>query len=186
MKLPQLILIRGLPGSGKSLVADAVAQKLGRENCVVLDPDASNYESDDYKAMAAELKEQGVDEKFYPYRFLRRQAHDGIANDKIIIWNQAFTNLDGFQKTVNNLRLEAEKHEKELPFIIVEVVLDPAIALDRVARRAADGGHDVPPEVFKRFVNDYKSFKDEGFTIVTIDGDGSIEDSVNLTIAALD
>ena len=178
MKTPQIILIRGLPGSGKSVLAQKLVDVIGETNCVLLDPDATDYESEAYLAMSSALKEKGVPEKFYPYRFLRAQAHAGIASDKVIIWNQAFTNLDGFQKTVANLQRNAENYGKELPILVVEVEIDHEIARERIARRVSGGGHDVPDEIFDRFVRDYESFAKHGFKTTKVNGE-------NLTAAAV-
>jgi thymidylate kinase len=46
---PIVILIRGLPGSGKSYLARALSRELGEDDVVMLDPDATDYESDIYK-----------------------------------------------------------------------------------------------------------------------------------------
>lgn len=92
-----LLLIRGLPGSGKSYVANVLKEELGNQ-IVLLDPDATDYTSAKYKEFSKLKTAEGVDEKFHPYRFLREQAYRAIDNDQIIAWNQAFTNLDGLQK----------------------------------------------------------------------------------------
>ncbi len=185
MTKPYLILVRGIPGSGKSYVTEILAERLGIAACVVLDPDAIDYESQSYKTMVEELRSEGVDEKFYPYRFLRRQAHEGIENNQIIIWNQAFTNLDGFQKTIRNLTNHAKQHGKSLPLLVVEVEIDAELAKQRVAERAAGGGHDVPSEHFDRFTRDYVSFENEGYSVIKVDGAGDIEAQIKEIIARL-
>ena len=182
---PTLLLIRGLPGSGKSYLAKALRDTLGADNVVLLDPDSTDYESQAYKDMSAALTAEGVEEKFHPYRFVRAQAYQGITDHKIVIWNQAFTNLDGFNKTVVNLQTYAADHGTTLPLLVVEVEVDHDTAKARVAERAAQGGHDVTEENFARFIGDYRSFADEGFTTVSVRGDDDVQTSAQAVLTAL-
>jgi predicted ABC-type ATPase len=175
---PSLVLIRGLPGSGKSYLATALQESLGADQALVLDPDKIDLTSSEYLAFSAALTKEGVDQKFHPYRWSRAQAYDAIDAHKVVIWNQAFTNLDGFNKTIINLQGYATDHGTHLPLLVVEVEVDHGVAKDRVAARAAQGGHDVPRDAFDRFINDYRSFSDEGFTTVVVNGEDDIAVSV--------
>lgn len=182
---PALVLIRGLPGSGKSYLATALVAAIGEEQVVTLDPDTIDYASEEYQALSEQLSRDGVDEKFHPYRYSRARAYAGIGHDQVIIWNQAFTNLDGVQKTVNNLQAYAEEHGKQLPVLVVEVGIDANTARQRIASRKAAGGHDVPDENFARFTADFRSFAGEGFPTVQVKGDGDINTSVAAVTSAL-
>jgi thymidylate kinase len=175
---PILILIRGLPGSGKSYIASALRNKIGSADVVMLDPDATNYESATYIDFSASLTRDGVDEKLHPYRFLRSQAHEGIVAGKHIIWNQAFTNLEIFNKMTSGLEAYAVDHDKKLACVVVEVQIDPATAKSRIADRHKAGNHNVPDEAFNRFVRDYKSFVDEGYVVVQVSGEADVDESV--------
>ncbi|HSX17086.1 MAG TPA: ATP-binding protein [Patescibacteria group bacterium] len=181
MSNPTLILIRGLPGSGKSYIAKALQESLGADNVVMLDPDATDYKSKEYLALSESLTAEGVDAKFHPYRFLRGRAYKGIETNRIIIWNQGFTNLDGFNKTVVNLQAYAADHGTTLPLLVVEVEVDPKIAKERVAKRAGQGGHDVNEENFARFINDYATFAGQGYDPLVLHG----EDDVATSVAAI-
>ena len=182
---PYLILIRGLPGSGKSYLAHALRTALGEADVVLLDPDATDYASPDYVAMSQELTEQGVDAKFHPYRWLRSQAYAGITTGKVIIWNQAFTNLDGFNKTVINLQNFAAEQTVNLPVLVVEVEISHEAAKKRVADRAGQGGHNVSAEEFDRFINDYRSFASEGYHVMSVNGESDVTESVDRILTAL-
>lgn len=182
---PVLVLARGIPGSGKSYLARHIQEKIGKEEVVLLDPDAIDFESDAYKNLVSQLREQGVDEKFYPYRFLRANAYSAIEAGKIIIWNQAFTNLDGFQKTVINLQNYAQERNIELPLLVVEVFIDPTLAKERVRKRVENGGHNVADEAFERFINDFRSFADEGYRTVTVSGEQDTSVSAQKVIEAV-
>lgn len=182
---PTLVLVRGLPGSGKTYLATALKKELGEDNVVTLDPDATDYNSIEYTEMSAKLTAEGVDTKFFPYRFLRFQAWEGIENNKIIIWNQAFTNLDGFNKTVVNLQTYASEHGKHLPLLVVEVEVEHPVAKERVAKRRNEGGHDVAEEAWDRFIKEYRSFSEEGFNTVAVHGQDDVAKSVDAVVAAL-
>ena len=181
---PVLIFVRGLPGSGKSYVTNRLQKELG-EGVVVLDPDATDYESNEYHEHTKVLTEQGVNPALFAYRFLREKAYKAIKENKVVIWNQPFTNLEIFNKMIANLRIKADEHQVALPILVVEVEIDSAVAKKRVAERKQTGGHGPSDTTFSRFVNDYKSFKNEGFETVTVQGDDDIDDIVKHVIGAL-
>lgn len=178
---PILILIRGLPGSGKTFLATQLEGAIRPDEVVLLDPDATDYESKAYKDHIDAQTADGVDPKLHAYRFLRAKAHAGIAAHKIIIWNQPFTNLEIFNKMVANLRAYAAEHNVNMPILVVEVEIDHDIAKNRVATRKQQGGHGPSDNTFARFMNDYVSFKSEGYNTVTVHG----EDDVAVSVAAV-
>jgi predicted ABC-type ATPase len=182
---PILIMVRGVPGGGKSYVTKRLVSTIGKENVVVLDPDAIDKTSKAYTDLSESLAREGVDEKLHPYRFLRSNAYRGIETNKTIIWNQGFMDLDGFNKTVINLQAYAKDHGTTLPLLVVEVEVRGDIAKQRIAERVARGGHDVPEEALNRFINQYHSFADQGYNVVTIDGEGDVEASVAAITKAL-
>ncbi|HVU59507.1 MAG TPA: ATP-binding protein [Candidatus Saccharimonadales bacterium] len=182
---PIVILVRGLPGSGKSYMAERLADAIGRARVVLLDPDATDYESEAYKKHVKAQLAEGVDPKLHAYRFLRAQAYQGIADRKVVIWNQPFTNLDIFHKMVANFRAQAAGHHTELRVLVVEVMLDPAVAKERVARRKREGGHGPSDAVFARFVDDYMTFANDGYDVVTVRGDAPVAQSVATVLQAV-
>lgn len=183
---PILMLVRGLPGSGKTHVARALQAGLGKGRTLILDPDDIDYESKIYQEHSASLTAEGVDKKFHPYRFLRAKAYEGITAGKIIVWTQAFTNLDGFNKTLLNLQNYAQEHGVHLPLLVVEVEASHAVARKRANEREAQTGRSVPKEVFARFIRDYRSFANEGFNTVTVHGEDDVNTSVKAIMKALE
>lgn len=181
---PALIIIRGIPGSGKTYLAKKLVDSI-KEPVVMLDPDATDYDSKEYADHVAEQTAAGVDPKLHAYRFLRAQAHRGIENHDIIVWNQPFTNLEIFHKMMNNLRTHASEHDTEFALLVIEVEVDAEIAKQRMIERKQAGGHGPSDEIFERFVNDYKSYSNEGFNTLTIDGSGDIDTSVAKVLDAL-
>jgi len=182
---PIVILMRGLPGSGKSYLANALRTALGKDELIMLDPDATDYEGAAYKAHTKQLTAEGVDPKLHAYRFLRAQAYDGIEAGKIILWNQPFTNLEIFQKMIDRLQTHAKEHDRYLSILVVEVEVDPKIALARIQNRKRAGGHGPSETTFLRFTKDYTSFAHLGFATVRIDGADDVQASVATLVAAL-
>ncbi|MEO6761821.1 MAG: hypothetical protein ABI220_05680, partial [Candidatus Saccharimonadales bacterium] len=132
------------------------------------------------KTQAAE----GVDEKLFPYRFLRNQAYRGIRNHKIIIWNQPFTDLDIFDKMIDRLRTNALENTSELELLIVELNIDTSLAHQRTTKRKQAGGHGPSDTTFDRFVNTYQSASTHGYTsnIISVQGDSDVNKSVDLIL----
>lgn len=178
---PTLILIRGVPGSGKSYLAGALQEAIGKDKVVLLDPDSTDYTSKEYTEFSKALTLEGVDPKFHPYRYVRGKAYETIIAHKILIWNQPFTNLDGFNKTVKNLQTYAAEHGTTLPVLVVEVEIHEVRAKDRVTQRMSQGGHGPSDNTFNRFVGDYVSFASEGYSTVAVQG----EDDVAVSVAAV-
>ena len=188
-KHPILILVRGMPGSGKSYLADAFQKSLrelvGASEVVMLDPDATDYGSQEYAEHVKTSIAEGVDAKLHAYRFLRTKAYQGIADHKVIIWNQPFTNVEIFHKMVANLQNQAAEHNTSLPILIVEVEVDPATAKARVLKRKQAGGHGPSDKTLAQRIRDYKSYGDEGFETVTVQGEGDVAVSVAAVLKAL-
>lgn len=185
-KNPTLILIRGIPGSGKSYIAKQLVREIGEKMCVLLDPDATDYDSQQYKNYSARIGTEGVDHKLHPYRFLREQAYVGIKEGKYIVWNQAFTNREVFHKMVDGMQAYAAAHGRKLSVLVVEVPIDTVTAQQRIASRVLGGGHDVPADRFITFAANYKSFDDDNFTIVKVNGTEPAAESVASILSAID
>ena len=182
---PYLVIVRGVPGSGKSYLTYELARTLGEDRVVVLDPDAIDTTSSAFRELSQKLTVEGVDEKFHPYRFSREQAYSGIVASKFIIWNQPFIDFDGFQKTIDRLQTYAAEHDKVLPALVVEVEVDEASARQRVATRIEQGGHGPEADVFDRFFREYRSFAGKGYNTVGVDGTAPLAHSIATIIEVL-
>jgi thymidylate kinase len=181
---PTIILIRGLPGSGKTYLAKELQKKLG-EQVVMLDPDTTDYKSQEYLEHTKKLTAEGVDPKIHAYRFLRAKAYRAIADHKIVIWNQPFTNLEIFNKMVANLQNQAAEHNTRLPVLVVEMEINHTIAKQRVDQRKQAGGHGPSDNTFDRFINDYISFASEGYDTVSVNGNDDVSTSARKVVESL-
>jgi predicted ABC-type ATPase len=182
---PTLVIIRGIPGSGKSYLAAAIEKQIGPDQVVILDPDKIDKESSEYRQFSTNLTNEGVDAKFHPFRYLRQRGFDAILAHKTIMWNQAFIDLNGFQITVDRLQTFAKEQGLDLPLLVVEVEISKDTARKRIDERVASGEHDVPDEALAGFVEKYESFADHGYTTVTVNGEDDVNQSAVKVLEAL-
>ena len=84
----------------------------------MLDPDATDYDSDEYKEHVKRQLADKVDPKLHPYRFLREQAYQGIKSKSIIIWNQPFTKSETDSQVII-------WSKEELRFLIRKIIQIP-------------------------------------------------------------
>lgn len=176
---PLLIIIRGLPGSGKTYIAERLAEEFDSSKIVSLDPDTINYDSAEFKKHIEEQLADGVDPALHGYRFLRAKAYKAITENKVLIWNQPFTNLEILQKVTTRLQEHAQENNTELSIVVVEVAIDPEVAKQRVDNRIENGGHGPDDERFERFVKEYSTSTPLGYNIITVDGSDDVETSVS-------
>lgn len=183
---PVLLLIRGIPGSGKSYLARKLREVIGEDHVAILDPDSIDKNSKEYRQFSHDLTIEGVDEKLHPYRFSRSRAFDAIASRKIAIWNQGFMDFDGLSKTAEKLKEFASDHQMTLTVLIVEVEADEETVRSRVKAREERGGHGVSDEAFARFIGSYKSFSGRGYNTLTIRGEADATASAASVLKAVE
>ena len=181
---PTLIMIRGLPGSGKSFVANKLAETLGPEHVVILDPDALDNTSSEYLAFSKKLSAEGVDKVLHPFRWSRKRACDGIVDGKTVIWNQPFTDSGIFGRLVTFIEEYAKEQNVDMQTLLVEVDIDHDTAKQRIAERKADGGHGPSDATFDKRAVDYESLADE-YRTVSIHGKNDVDQSVKMILEAL-
>ncbi len=173
-----LLMVRGMPGSGKSYFAAELQNAIGLDRVVMLDPDTIDFQSHDYLKFTETPFALEVDPKIQPFRYLKSQAFDGIASGKIIIWNQPFTNRGMFDRLIASLQDYASDHGVTLSTLLVEVTVDAATSKERVQQRIRGGGHGPSDDTLDKRIRDYESFADTGYETVSVDGTGDIAVSV--------
>jgi len=182
---PTLIMIRGLPGSGKSHLAAALADRLGRDDVVVLDPDTIDLADTQYLEFSKALEREGLDKAIHPFRWSRKLACDAILAHKIVLWNQPFTNRGIFERLVAFLEGCAHEHGLHLPVLVIEVEIDHEVAKERIARRKQDGGHGPSEGTFAHRAKEYQSYAD-GFKTVVVQGTDDVAVSLAAVLRALE
>jgi len=173
---PLLIFVRGLPGSGKSYLSEALIDQVGASRTLLLDPDAIDTENAGYKLLANELIEQDLNPAILPFRWLRQSACKGVSNGKIVIWNQPFTIKGVFDRLIQFIK-DTSTYDGDLRVLVVEIEIDPIEAKQRIDKRMEEGGHGPDDETFAKRVFEYESFSDS-YDTVRINGSEEINASV--------
>lgn len=185
LKHPVAIFIRGVPGSGKSYIAAALARELGPDQAVLLDPDATDYDSPEYSEHVKAMEAENIEQKLHAYRFLRGKAYKAIEECKIIVWDQPFRNLEIFHKMIGRMHEHATANNTKIEILVVEVEAELSAAKARVDERKAQGGHGPSDTTFEQFSAEHRSFEGEGFNIVKVNGQADVSQSVARIIEAL-
>lgn len=179
---PVTLIIRGIPGSGKSMLAKRIASYIPDSSQVLtLDPDAINYESAEYIDFTENLSQKNpdLDASFYPYRYLVHTAKSAIGNDKIILWNQPFGSGKKLALVLKRLTGFYQEYQKEPNILIIEVEIDHNTAWERVTARKAIGGHGPSSEKFTNMVATYEKelhvYGIEGYPIYRVNGAGNVD-----------
>ncbi len=182
---PILLIVRGLPGSGKSYLASALRELIGHDKTIILDPDTIDRSTRAYIDFSKSLEAEGIDLKFHPWRFSAAKARDAIGAHKVLIWNQPFIDFGGFERTIAAMQTFATEHGTKLPTLVVEVEIHEDTAKARVVTRKEQGGHGPSDEVFDRFVSQYESFSGRGYDTITVHGEDSTDVSTSTILQAL-
>lgn len=178
------MIIRGIPGSGKTTIATEISKRLSSDSFLILDPDLLGDRTEVYQDFCGTLKTFGVSEKFFPYRFLLAQARDALMLGKTVVWDQPFTDQEGLAYTVRKLRKEVDPNLRAL---IIEVNVPIEIARARIKDRKIKGGHGPSDDVFDSFIERYRSLAgDTSLRIIAVDGSGDLDIAVSVIVEAVE
>jgi hypothetical protein len=168
-----LIFVRGLPGAGKSDLVDLLLKYPPLENGLRLDPDRIDLTDPKFTEFANDLPKEIIPKRQI-YRYLLRQAESALRQGQHVIWEQPWRLTWGLYVTIENLTyfLTGETDISKAPFrtVIVEVLIDPAVARGRVAERFAEGRHKLDEKVFEQFVGKLEDCSQLGIPLVQVDG----------------
>lgn len=181
---PLLIFVRGIPGSGKSFLSEALTKKIGLKNTVLLDPDAIDEKDPGYISLSKDLTQDGLPKTIHPFRWLRKSACEAISSGKTVIWNQPFTDLGVFSRLILFIE-ENSAHNSKLEILIIEVSIDQDTAKERIQSRIAKGGHGPSDSTFQKRVNGYETFSDS-YQTIEINGNDTVELSVDKVLQKID
>jgi predicted ABC-type ATPase len=130
---PNLIIVAGPNGAGKSTVADFLLSNRSLDHYVNADVIAKGMAS-------ADEGDSGVSAG----RILLGVVHDAISNKQTVAFESTMSGLM-WRKMINDARCVG--YDVTVCYV---GVLSPDISTERVAKRVAEGGHDIPKEAIRR------------------------------------
>jgi hypothetical protein len=162
-----LVILRGLPGSGKSHLAEDIKNRIANKSISIVDPDMIDEADDSYKDFTAYLakNEPELESKFYPYRFLLSKSAEVLRQRGVVIWNQAFTDVDGMIYTARKL---TSLCSNKIGILVVQLESSPDDAWKRVVSRMRSGGNCMSKEKFDEFVQRYKYLEEIPYPSISI------------------
>lgn len=168
---PNLLIIRGVPGSGKTSLAREMQKRFGWETSVIIDPDEIDKQSANYVSFVENLKlnNPDIDENIYPYRFLLSQAKNVLETGTTVIWDQPFTVLEGLRYTIGTLTAHAKALGISLPVLIIELQTSKKEAIRRVDKRQSEGGHGLTVDQIDFFFGKYSTAEGLGFRVLKLE-----------------
>lgn len=169
-----LLFMRGLPGSGKTLLAYGIRDRFPDKSVKIVDPDEIGHESQEYINFIDKLKSVNPDleERFFPYRYLMAMAESSLADGGMVIWNQAFTNVNALNRTASKLK---NLIDNDIQIAILQIEVSPSVAWERVKDRMQKGGHGMNFETFSIFVQTFGTEEFE-YPTINIQSEGLFED----------
>lgn len=173
MKRPVLLIVRGIPGSGKSTLTDQLLKLPSLKDSLRLDPDLVDQNGDEFVKFCQSLPlELPIQKQIY--RFLLRKAEAALKEQRSVIWEQPWRTLKGLRITLGNLAffLTGNADISAAPFqtVIVEINISPQKARKRVASRFQRGEHRLRPETFDQNEWTLEPCDYLGLTVIPVDG----------------
>lgn len=174
-----LIIVRGLPGSGKSTLTKALSNNGIPSPTLVLDPDKVNKHSAEF---CDHIKKQptNLPEKTLIYRMLLYQTIEALKEDVTVLWEQAWSWREGIEITIE--KISRALCEQEQPIILIfELVLCINTAQKRVEERFRQGKHPLSGIQFRKlFLNGIEPCEDLGLKTLRLDATLPAEELVAL------
>lgn len=145
-----LILIAGLPGTGKSTLAKALAKRL----------DAVHLNSDVIRKEILEERTYSEEEKKLVYNKLLEQVEKEIKNGKTVIIDATF-----YKKELREEAIEIAKRNNE-EYCIIKCILDEKIIKERIERRVSEES-EADFEVYKKIKEQFEKIEENHSEINT-------------------
>ena len=155
------IFLRGLPGSGKTSLANMLSQK---EGFVVVSPDLIS---------PLEIKnENGIRIKNLKYRHLLDKALVLIKAKHNIVWEQPWRKTKNIPLTIENIRSATLKDTDNIKFYVVEIKVNPTLSWKRSKKKFES------EDYFKSYISKYKEvdLPNDLFEYIELGGDKPIDE----------
>ena len=167
-RLGMIVFVRGLPGSGKTSLSLRVRDNFLPEQVEHIDPDLIDKSSSDYAGFCEDLRVTypDLDPCVYLYRYLLKRAKDSLAQGKLVLWSQPFSNTANFSYTVSQFK---NSEPSSTAILIVDVLVDKEVARNQMKKRKESGGHGPDDEYFDKLVNQFETADKWGYNYLCIE-----------------
>jgi len=184
---PLALFVRGVPGSGKTVLTAKLVTELCLCASLRLDPDTLSEEDTEFTAFLTSQGGRSGGRREQIYRYQVRKAADALRKGRSVIWEQAWRSCAGLRTTLENLAyfLTDSFAFAEAPFqaVVVEIELGLEEAQQRLAER---GDGRVSPEALLQFARTFESCSDLGVPLLVVDGRKSPQELAAEVVAFLD
>src|SRR5581483_1224699 len=167
---PHLVILRGLPGSGKSSVANKIKDALSQK-IEIVDPDLIKKKDEEYINFVNHeiLKEPDLEPKFLPYRYLLSKTIAFLENKKSVIWSQPFSDLEKLRYTIG--KIKERTPDLKWQTFIVDILIDKDTAIQRINDRKRLGGHGPDDRYLDEIVSKFCPAKELGFPYLSLNSE---------------
>ncbi len=164
-----IIFVRGIPGSGKSCLSQKVKDQMPRDYVVLVDPDSVDKNSIDYSDFVENLKKKhpDLDPKVFLYRYLLCLVREKLLEEKLIIWNQPFSDLENLDYTITKVKSFVPEGRR-LNILVVDIEVDKEEARQRVKKRKEEGGHGPDDKYFDKLVCSFQKAESLGYDYLCV------------------
>ena len=167
--MKKLIILRGLPGCGKSIIAEKLSEKL---NSMVIYGDSFKRE---FMISNIDFKNKDVYE--YAHNKILKELKKMFAKGKeLVIIEELFEN----KNFVNSLKDFCDKNEVEIQWFYIQRDLEKLLEIENKRERKIKN----TIKDFKKLQKDLEDIKNEGEIIV--DNNGDLNDTINFVLKNLE
>lgn len=172
--VPMLIIIRGIPGSGKSAISKELVRQLNSSSTrdvTLIDPDENVYKNSDANTQTSTSRED-----------LQIKAMVALQKGGVVIWDQLLTSIDSLEK-INLIK----KLIQPAVLTLIEISLETEVAWDRVLKRQELGEQFGPDrDQFDDYLSKWSSLHEAGLDgLILVDGNQSVEESTRVILNGL-
>lgn len=182
------IIIRGIPGSGKTLFGRALSKKF---SCAFLEPENINLKK--FKTFAPDLLDE-IPRRRKIYRFLLHKTVYLLSKGRSVVWAQPWRKNDRIDLTIRNIVSKTTStkilhiwkkslanliKKISLSVIVIEMEVSSNVAKERVKKRNRDSKHNLKMILFAEYVKTFENFNLD-IPYIKISGTDSIRDNVQI------
>ncbi len=168
--IPWLIMIRGYPGSGKSVLAQNIKAKI-INNCILLDPDGIKKENLDRFCRKYRFRSSNDNRK---YRYNFSLAGEKLEKGENVVWDQPFRTFRLLRLCIDRLKSFGVKFK----LLLIELEINKSVAWQRVQKRKKKGGHGPNERKFIQMCKEHEPADPDEFNIIKVDANRNKRDMI--------